>query len=60
VLVARLLCSDADCAEDFEARAATLGELEALACACGCGLQILGWPDELDEPEDRLELVVLA
>jgi hypothetical protein len=60
VFVARLVCSDVVCAEAFEARAATLGELEALACACGCGLQVLGWPDTDDAPEDRLELVVIG
>jgi hypothetical protein len=60
VFVVRLICSDPACAEAFEARAATLGDLEALACACGCGLQVLGWPDAADGPAGALELIVLA
>jgi hypothetical protein len=56
VFVARLVCSDSACAEAFEARAATLGELEALACACGCALQMLGWPDAPGGPAGALEL----
>ncbi len=45
VFVARLICSDPACAEDVVAEAATLGELELLACECGCVLDIIGWPD---------------
>jgi hypothetical protein len=64
MLVARLICSDEACPEAFEARAATLAELDALACACGCALQVLGWPDAEDDAADRagpeLELVVLT
>jgi hypothetical protein len=37
---ALLLCSDGDCAEVFEAYG-SLGELEALACDCGCSLELL-------------------
>jgi hypothetical protein len=37
---ARLICSDGDCDETFEAWG-TLEELEALACDCGCALQLL-------------------
>jgi hypothetical protein len=37
---ALLICSDEDCAELFEAYG-TLEELEALACDCGCSLEIL-------------------
>lgn len=43
VYLAVLICSEDDCTERFEARG-TLAELEALACDCGCGLHILGWP----------------
>ncbi|MEA2323403.1 MAG: hypothetical protein QOD81_3253 [Solirubrobacteraceae bacterium] len=60
MFVARLVCSDSACAEAFEARASTLGELEALACACGCALQILGWPDALGGRAGALDLVLLA
>jgi hypothetical protein len=51
VFVARLICSDQECTEVFEARAATLAELEALACDCGCSLEVVGWADWLDGPE---------
>ena len=37
---ALLICSDGDCADLFEAYG-SLEELEALACDCGCSLQIL-------------------
>jgi hypothetical protein len=37
---ARLICSDGACDETFEAWG-TLEELEALACDCGCALEIL-------------------
>ena len=41
VFRALLICSDGDCAEVFEAYG-SLDELEALACDCGCSLQVLG------------------
>jgi hypothetical protein len=51
VFVARLLCSDAACAVEVVAEAATLRELETLACECGCALAPIGWPDHVaDEP----------
>ncbi len=53
MLVARLICSDTDCADEVLARAPSEGELEALACDCGCALEIIGWPDV----EETLELV---
>jgi len=59
VLVARLICSDDACPEAFEARAATLAELEALACDCGCALAVVGWPDAGDVELAQVELVVL-
>jgi hypothetical protein len=49
VFLARLICSDEECTEVFEARAATLAQLEALACDCGCSLEIVGWADWLDQ-----------
>jgi len=48
--VARLVCSDADCAEGLTAEAATLRELETLICDCGCALEVIGWPDFAAEP----------
>jgi hypothetical protein len=44
---ARLICSDSDCDETFEAWG-TLEELQALACDCGCGLELLT-VDECDK-----------
>jgi hypothetical protein len=40
MFMALLICSDEGCAELFEAYG-TLEELEALACDCGCSLEIL-------------------
>jgi hypothetical protein len=42
---ARLVCSDPDCAEEVVAETATLRELDALICECGCALAVIGWPD---------------
>jgi hypothetical protein len=41
VFSALLFCSDGDCAEVFGAYG-SLEELEALACDCGCSLELLG------------------
>jgi hypothetical protein len=41
----RLFCTDAGCAEIFEA-IGRIEELEALACFCGAGLELRGWPEE--------------
>jgi len=61
VLVARLICSDPACTAEAEARAATLAELEAVACDCGCSLEVLGWPDHDDVADGgALEVVLLA
>ena len=42
---ARLICSDAECAEEAAVETATLDELETLLCDCGCALAVIGWPD---------------
>ena len=42
---ARLVCSDPGCAEEIAGDAATLRELDALICECGCALEVIGWPD---------------
>ena len=47
VFRALLICGDCDCAETFEAYG-SLDELEALACDCGCVLEVL----EISELED--------
>jgi len=56
VYVARLICSDAECAAEAGAEARTIRELESLACDCGCALTIIGWPDWIDEPADVVAL----
>lgn len=45
---ALLLCAEDECAEVFEAYG-SLEELEALACDCGCTLELLEISDT-DEP----------
>jgi hypothetical protein len=42
--IARLVCSDDRCPERLEVVAGTLAEVEALACECGCAMQVLGFP----------------
>jgi D-serine deaminase-like pyridoxal phosphate-dependent protein len=54
VFVARLICTDAACAEEVAAEAARAPELERLICDCGCALEILGWPDWVDEPGELI------
>ena len=55
VFHALIVCSDGDCADLFEAWG-TLEELEALACECGCALQILTISEVEGEPDEPLEL----
>lgn len=45
---ARLVCSG--CCSETVAETATLGELDALACDCGCSFEVIGWPDVAAEP----------
>ena len=52
-----LFCSDAGCAEVFEAYG-PLGEVLALACECGCGLELTSPPDPVEGGSGPL--VVLA
>ncbi len=49
MFVARLICSDADCAEEAEVHAGSLDELERLLCDCGCTLELIAWPDWAEE-----------
>lgn len=46
IVRAYLICSDGDCDFVLETEG-TLEELESLSCDCGCGLAIIGWPDEV-------------
>ena len=55
---ALLICSDEGCAELFEAYG-SLAELEALACDCGCTLEILTL-DEAEGAQHGFDLVPLA
>ena len=43
-----MTCSEHDCPEELEARADDLLELEVLACACGCAMAVIAWPDRTD------------
>jgi hypothetical protein len=56
MFVARLICSDVECAAELTAEAASAGELEKLLCDCGCALEIVGWPDWVDEPGEVVAL----
>jgi hypothetical protein len=58
VYLARLICSDADCAAEAAAEARTIRELESLICDCGCALTIIGWPDWIDPPAEVVALPV--
>jgi hypothetical protein len=40
MVYALLICSDEACADELEATG-TLEELDALACECGCALQVI-------------------
>lgn len=53
MFLARLICSDRDCAAAEEVEVRALAELEVLACDCGCLLEVIGWPDwaEARRPE---------
>ena len=55
-----MYCSDDECDAVFEA-IGPLEELEALACSCGGGLEITGFPEESERPrQGRFELLPLA
>ena len=56
MFVARLVCSDPACAAELDAEAAHPGELERLICDCGCALEVIAWPDWLEEPAEVVML----
>jgi hypothetical protein len=58
VYVARLICSDVECAEELSADASRAEELESLLCDCGCTFEIIGWPDWVEEPGEVVALRV--
>ena len=57
---AKVVCTDAGCDAVYEA-IGRIGELEALACFCGGGLEIIGFPDDSGEADRAgFELLPLA
>jgi hypothetical protein len=50
--VARLVCSDPACAAELDAEASEPAELERLLCDCGCALEVIAWPDRVEEPAE--------
>jgi hypothetical protein len=58
--VARLVCSDEECAEEVTLETATLAELETLMCDCGCALAVIGWPEAAAEPLAEVVLLRAA
>ena len=59
VVHALLICSEDRCSEVYEAYG-PLPEIEALACDCGCGLEIVGWPDAVENGRTAVELELVA
>jgi hypothetical protein len=61
MFTAHLICSDARCAQERVAEAATLRELDTLSCsACGCGLTVIGWPDHVAPPVAPADVTTVA
>jgi hypothetical protein len=48
--VARVFCPDPECAEQAVVEAGDMMELVAALCDCGCGYEIRGLPDWVDDP----------
>ena len=55
MVYALLVCSHDDCTDEFEAWG-TLEELEALACECGCALQLISVSESQGDPCEELLL----
>ena len=47
--VARLICSDQECAERIVLEADDVMELVSLACDCGCTFEVVGLPDWVED-----------
>ena len=47
MFLAVVMCSDDDCDEVLEVYGKLL-ELDTLSCDCGCGMQVLGWPEPVE------------
>ena len=55
-----LICSDDDCTAVFEAFGVQ-EDVERLACECGCGLAVVGWPEPVSNGRAaELELTLVA
>jgi hypothetical protein len=59
IMRARLFCTDPACDAVYEA-IGRLEELETLACFCGGGLEIVGFPDHSNADRGGFELLPLA
>jgi hypothetical protein len=60
IVRATLFCSEERCDAVYEAMG-RVEELEALACACGAGLELIGFPDDAGLPDrEGFELLPLA
>jgi hypothetical protein len=60
IVRARVFCSDERCDAVYEAMGRS-EEVEALACLCGAGLELIGFPDEAGLPDrGGFELLPLA
>jgi hypothetical protein len=53
-----MICSDPDCRAELTGEARRAADLDALLCECGCALEIIGWPDWVDEPAEVVALRV--
>jgi hypothetical protein len=61
VFHALLICTDEACADEVEAYGMRLEELEAIACECGCAMQVLAVSEVVFErAAPRSELRVAA
>jgi hypothetical protein len=61
VFHALLICSDEACAEEVEAYGMRLEELEAIACECGCALQLISVSEvEFARAQPRVDLRIAA
>jgi hypothetical protein len=61
VFHALLICTDEACAEEVEAYGMRLEELEALACECGCAMQVIAVSEVVfAQPRPRVEVRAAA
>ena len=58
MLLARIICSDADCTEELEVTVENLDELDRFLCDCGHGFVLVTVSEHREEPA-RGQLVEL-